>query len=244
MIDSGRFPPNPVDMYSLCGFAVVSIFDEGQFQTLERFAKSWIYRLLAEWIADNEVSPPLETYHVWSKPLMVDHHNVFCARNRHTRPDPQVEEALINEELKRFLTSIGLQRYKIWDDGLGWLAFRFIRPGMGDGYPLSRKAWGIAKNAVSCWVPIVGFNPSETLTLVPGSHLRDYERILPTNEKFAKDEYRLAPGYRDLELYSPKLERGQAVFYHPKTLHSQDVVASSVTRLNLEFRFNPIRSQE
>ena len=157
-------------------------------------------------------------------------------------PDIAVEKALLNDKLKGFLGQVGLAQYKIWDEGLGWLAFRFIRPGAGDGYPLSRKEWGIAKNVVSCWVPIIGYSPSETLTLVPGSHLKDYEKYLPADDKFCKGEYRLANTYTDLELYRPRLERGEVVIYHPKTLHSEDVIDSDITRLNLEFRIDPIKA--
>ncbi len=113
---------------------------------------------------------------------------------------------------------------------------------MGDGYPLSRKEWGIATNVVSCWVPIIGYSPNETLALVPGSHLKDYEKRLPTDGKFRKGEYRLSEEYNNLELYRPKLERGEVIIYHPKTLHSEDVVASNITRLNLEFRIDPIQT--
>lgn len=240
MITTTRFSSNPVDMYNQYGFAVVKIFNEDQVQLLDKFARDWIYRLLAQWTSGKEDSLPLETYHVWSKSLPIDHGSVFCAQNRHTCPDRGVEKALINDRLKSFLSQIGLKKHKIWDEGLGWLAFRFIRPGVGDGYPLSRKDWGIASHVVSCWVPIIGYSSIETLTLVPCSHLREYEKYLPTDGKFRKDEYRLALTYTDLELYRPNLERGEVIIYHPKTLHSEDVIDSKITRLSLEFRIDPL----
>lgn len=241
MTDTARFSSSPVDMYSQYGLAIIRIFDENQVRLLEKFAMGWIYRLLAEWTAGKEESLPLETYHVWSKSLPIDHGGIFRAQNRHTNPGREVEEALINERLKNFLGQIGLKEYRIWDEGLGWLAFRFIRPGAGDGYPMSRKTWGIATNVVSCWVPIIGYSPNETLTLVPGSHLKEYEKYLPTDGKFRKDEYHLAGNYDDLKLYRPKLERGEVIIYHPRTLHSEDVTTSDVTRLNLEFRIEPVQ---
>jgi len=238
--DTARFSGSPVDLYNQYGFAQVKMFDEDQVKLLERFTRNWIYRLLAEWTAGKEDSLPLETYHTWPKSLRIDHGMVFRAENRHTNPDVEVKNTLINDRLREFLGQIGVKQYRVWDEGLGWLAFRFIRPGAGDGYPMSRKAWGIATNVVSCWVPIIGYGPDETLTLVPGSHLKEYEKYLATSGKFRKDEYRLASRYDDLELYHPKLERGEAVIYHPKTLHSEDVTASDVTRLNLEFRIDPL----
>ena len=242
VVNTTRFTSNPVDMYNRYGFAVISILDESQVCMLEKFAKAWVYRLLAKWTVGKEDSLPLETYHIWSESLHVDHDNIFCAKNRHICGDSEIEKVLLNDKVKSFLGQIGLERYEIWDEGLGWLAFRFIRPGVGDSYPLSRKTWGIAKNVVSCWVPIIGYEPSETLTLVPGSHLKEYEKYLPSNDKFTKGEYRLANPPADLESYNPKLERGQVIFYHPKTLHSEDVIVSSVTRLSLEYRLNPLTS--
>lgn len=244
MVNKARFPSDPVEMYNRDGFAVLKAFNESQVRILERFAKDWIYRLLAEWTSGKEESFPLETYHIWSKSLMIDHGNVFRARNRYLYPDKSVEKALLNDEFKSFLDRIGLKQHEIWDDGWGWLGFRFIRPGAEDGYPLSRKAWGIARNVVSCWVPIIGYSPSETLTLVPGSHLKEYEKYLPTDDKFTKNEYRLANIPPDLERHNPNLERGEVIIYHPKTLHSENVVGSSVTRLNLEFRFKPLNTED
>ncbi len=242
MIDTSRFPANPVDMYNRYGFAVLRVLDGSQVCILEKFAKAWVYQLLAKWTVGKEDVLPLETYHIWAKSLQIEHDNILCAKNRHMCPDLEVEKVLLNSKVESFLHKIGLEHYEIWDEGLGWLAFRFIRPGAGDGYPLSQKAWGIAKNVVSCWVPIIGYSPNETLTLVPGSHLKHYEKYLPTNDKFTKGEYRLANTPADLESHNPKLEKGQVIFYHPKILHSEDVVASSVTRLSLEFRFNPLTS--
>jgi hypothetical protein len=240
MFDTTRFTAGAVDMYHQNGFTVLKVFDENKVLLLEKFAMGWIYRLLAEWTKGKEDSLPLETYHIWSKSLSIDHGNVFRAPNRHINPPPDVENVLLNDILKDFLSRIGLKKYRIWDEGLGWLAFRFIRPGMGDGYPLSRKAWGIATNVISCWVPIVGCGSDQTLALVPGSHLKDYDKYLPTDGKFRKDEYHLSKKYNNLEIHRPKLERGEIIIFHPKTLHSEDVSAGNVTRLSLEFRIDPL----
>jgi len=241
MFGADRPTGDPIDMYNRWGFAVLKILDEDQVRILERFTKAWVYRLLAQWTAGRENSLPLETYHIWSKSLLIDHGSIFCAGNRHVCPDREIENILIsNDQLKSFLREIGVERYEVWDEGLGWLGFRYIRPRMGDGYPFSRKAWGIAQNVISFWVPIIGNNPSETLTLVPGSHLKDYDKHLPTDGKFRKDEYRLTNVPSALERYNPKLARGEIIVYHPKTLHSENVAAGNVTRLSLEFRINPI----
>jgi nucleoside-diphosphate-sugar epimerase len=242
MIDASTFPSEPVDMYNRCGFTVLKIFEASEIRVLERFAKSWLYRLLAKWTAGKEEALLLENYHIWSKSMLVDHDNIFRAKNRYMYPDEEVQNILINNKLKNFLGKIGLERYEIWDYGWGWLGFRFIRPGVGDGYPLSQKAWGKAQNVVSCWVPIIGHSSNVTITLAPGSHLKEYDKYLPINDKFAKGEYRLASALSDLELHNPRLDSGEIIIYHPKTLHSEEVTSSSITRLNLEFRLTPLES--
>ena len=234
-----RFPSDPVQTYRQHGFGVLRLFDAQQVCVLERFAREWVYGLFATWTAGKEHLLPLEEYHRWSGALGIPHDELLRATNRHRCPDPQVERVLINERLKRFLRDIGLEPYGIWNEGLGWLGFRLIRPGAGDGYPFTRKAWGIAKRVVSCWVPIIGYNPSETLTLVPGSHLKEYEAHLPAQSKFVK-EYRLARIPEEFERYNPSLKRGEAIIFHPLTLHSEEVLDSQITRLSLEFRLNPV----
>jgi len=239
MIDKKKFLcSDETDMYKRYGFTILRVYSEKDFHILEDFAKQWIYRLLAKWTASREDSLLLKNYHIWSTTLHVDHANTFSAKNRYLYPEKEIKNILLNEKVETFLKEIGMERNKIWDDGWGWLGFRFIRPGATDGYPLSRKDWGIAKGAVSCWLPIIGFRSSETLNLVPGSHLKEYEKYLPENDKFTKGEYRIKRT-KDIEVYNPNLDMGEVIFYHPKTLHSEDVVNSDIARLNLEFRFIP-----
>lgn len=239
LLDTSQFPSQPVEMYNRFGFAVLEMLDEAQVKLLEEFSRNWIYRLLNTWTAGKEDKLPLETYHIWSKSLPIDHGTIFRAEKRHMNPEAAVKNALINEKLKKFLGEIGLKKYQLWDEGLGWLAFRFIRPGAGDGYPMSRKAWGVAVRAISCWVPIIGYTPRETLTLVPGSHLKEYPKYLPSNGKFRKDEYRLDGNLENLEVYNPALKKGQVIIYHPKILHSEEIAGGNITRLSLEFRIDP-----
>ena len=234
------FPSDPLELYRQYGFAVVRLYDESQVKILDNFTREWLYRLLSDWTADREDTLPLEKYHIWSKSLSIDHGGIFRNMNRRMTPSKDIEDILINDRLKDFLKQIGVIKYTMWEEEIGWFCFRFIRPGAGDGYPMSRKDWGTAKNVPSCWVPVIGYSPKETLALVPGSHLKEYKKYLPTDTKFCKGEYRLSPEYTDLEVYRPKLEKGEAIIYHPKTLHTEDVTESDVTRLNLEFRFVPV----
>jgi hypothetical protein len=227
------------EKYHRDGYAIFRIFRDDQVDILEKFARKWIYSLLSKWTDGKEEKFPLETYHIWSESLSIDHGNIFRAQNRHTTPGETISQILLNNHLKDFIKHIGYHDYKFWDEGLGMLAFRFIRPGRGDGYTMTRKEWGIAKKVMSCWIPIIGYTSKETIALVPGSHLKEYEKYLPADSKFRKDEYRLAEKYNDLKLYRPNLKRGEVILYHPKTLHSEDVKESNITRLNLEFRIDP-----
>ncbi len=241
MINNTRFPSNPIEMYKSYGFAILKVFDKEQCKVLDQFSRSWIYKLLSKWTKGKEKEYPLEEYHIWSKKLSGDHENTFRAKNRYSSPGKDIEDILINNKVKDFLKNIGFDSFEKWDEGLGWLGFRFIRPSANDGYPLSRKAWGPAKKVVSCWIPIIGYNSKETLTLVSGSHLKEYKKYLPTeNNKFTPNEYRYAGDINELEFYNPTLKKGEVIFFHPKTLHSEDVIDSDITRLNLEVRFDKI----
>ncbi len=230
-------PVDPLKLFNELGFAVLKIYEEPQIQIIERFAKNWVRELLPSEILDKGLL--LEDYHLWPQNLGIDHKNIFCAKNRHICPPKDIENILINEHLKEFLKNIGVEKFRLWNEGLGTLAFRFIRPGVGDGYPFTRKEWGIAKKVISLWLPVIGYSPNETLAIILGSHLREYDKYLPQDHQFCKDEYRLAEPPAQGEIFRPSLKRGEVIFYHPRTIHSEDVQKSSLTRLNLEFRIEP-----
>jgi len=236
-----KLRPDPAEAYHRNGFAVLRAFDEKQVHVLEQFSKDWLYTLLEEWTKNRRADFPLEYYHLWSKEFRLDHARIFRAENRHTNPGLKIKDLLLNPLVRNFLEEIGVDRYEIWNQGLGWLGFRFLRPGAGDGYSFSRKAWGPAKEVVSCWIPIIGHDPEHTLTILPGSHRREYEKYLPTQGKFAKDEYRLKERPPESECYHPGLERGEVIWYHPGTIHSEDIPRGSHTRLSLEFRIHPLQ---
>lgn len=238
MFDASKMLSDPVISYKENGFAVVKVYPDEHVRILDKFSKTWVRNLLGDWTANEGQSNSLDSYHIWSKDFPEDHRDVFKALNRYQYPDKTLEKILINDKIKSFLSDIGLDRYRYWDDGWGWIGFRFIRPGAGDGYPFTRKAWGVSEDVVSCWVPIIGHSPKETLTLLPGSHMKEFEHIADTG-KFAKNEYRLANPPNAQELCNPDLKKGEIIFYHPKTIHSEDILDGNKTRLSLEFRFKP-----
>ena len=156
-------------------------------------------------------------------------------------PEGELKDALLNDNIWAFVRRVCPEKMNLWaDPGLGWMGFRFIRPGMNDGYPTTCKAWGDADRVISCWLPVIGHSNNETIALVPGSHKKEYENYFPTGEKFTSGEFRLKNPPADLKYVRPTLKRGEVIMYHPLTLHTEDVIKSDVTRLNLEYRFNPV----
>lgn len=182
----------------------------------------------------------LAKYHTWCLEEKVPHSTLLKASNRHMIPPLAVQNLLINEVLTIFLHRIGISRFRIWDEGLGWLGFRLIRPGFGDGYPFSCKTWGPAKQVLSVWLPIVGFSTELMIQLIPGSHKKEYPKYLPTDSKFAANEYRLDYKPRPEECLRPTMQPGQALVFDPKTIHSEEVTTGTETRFNLEFRIEPL----
>lgn len=227
--------------YEELGYTIFDFLNEAKFEALRAFTEDWIYTLIeSHHIGLSCRHLPLEMYHVWSKDLAIAHGTIFRAKNRHLIPPKPIRQIVQNIKLMSILESLELRNPEFWDEGFGWFAFRFIRPGVGDGYPTSRKAWGPAKNVVSAYVPIIGFAPEQTIALVDGSHLKDYPSILPEGSKFCCTEYRLHPDCKNVTYHRPKLERGQALLFHPKTLHTEDIQSGTRTRLSLEFRLvNP-----
>ncbi|MDP8244283.1 MAG: hypothetical protein P9L94_09405 [Candidatus Hinthialibacter antarcticus] len=226
--------------YEENGFAIFCAFSSSDICKLTEFAHQWLYRLLDKWVNGKQDTHPLGEYHLWFRELGVEHNSLFKANNRHTTPPEEIANILMNPSMIELLNQLGCSNYERWDEGLGWLAFRFIRPGFGDGYPFSRKEWGAAKDVFSFWIPIIGFTPQETIALVPGSHKREYESYLPENGKFRKDELYFAGDVTQLDPMRPSLSSGDAIMFHPRLLHSENIEVGETTRLSLEFRIKPI----
>jgi hypothetical protein len=229
---------NDINSYNSFGFAIVKLYEEKAVKQIQAFAKNWIYGLLSQWVKGKEGKYPLRDYNRWSERLGVDHDNILIAKNRHIIPEDSIKKILINDRLKEFLAGIGVYQCELWDEGLGWLAFRFIRPGKNDGYPWSKKSWGPAKNVISIWIPIIGHSSDRTLRMIPGSHKKKHCKYLPKQSKFRKDEYRLLGSVKESNIFSPDLKAGEMIFYHPELLHSENVTRSESTRLNFEFRIH------
>ncbi|MEE8057622.1 MAG: phytanoyl-CoA dioxygenase family protein [Pseudomonadales bacterium] len=225
---------DPVACYKEHGFAILVAYPESH-KNITDYATTWLNTLLGL----NLGATDLKQYHHWFETQDIHHNALFSAKNRHRLPEPKLSNMLLNSAVQQFLKKIIPQDYDLWDDGDGWLAFRFIRPAYHDGYPFSCKAWGPAKNVISAWLPIIGFDAHCTLKMLPGSHIKTFAHHLPTESKFCKEEFRLCNEPTTLEIYQPELEPGDIIFFHPKLIHSEDVSTGDTTRFSLEFRLLP-----
>ena len=229
---------NNFEKYKRDGFVVYKFFNKKENKLICNFAVNWFYKL-CEIRAEDIYKFPISKYHLWYKKKSIDHEKICDAKKRYVYPPLRIQRIIKkNKKIRLFLNKLGIKKFKMWDDGWGWIGFRLIRPNCNDGYPLSKKAWGKASNVVSCWFPVIGKSKNDTLTLVPKSNLQTYETYLPKNTKFTKDEPRLKKIIK-LELFNPKIKNNELIIFSPETLHSESNKNLKKTRFNLEFRFNP-----
>ncbi len=226
--------------FSRDGFEIFPLLSVADFMVVKGFALEMLGNLFREYAGKELSEEALLTYHLWGAEALVPHREMLRAKNRHTQANQAIRSLLVNQILEQRLRTIGISNFRLWDEGLGWLAFRLVRPGPGDGYPFSCKNWGPAKEVLSIWIPILGFEQNVMIHLVPGSHLNEYPKYLPTDTHFTKDEYRLTYEPTEQESLRPIMQPGQALIFHPKTLHAEEVKRGSCTRLNLEFRLEPL----
>lgn len=225
--------------YKNNGYVVLSVFSPSEYEAIKDFSKKWVRSVIKSGADNNpEIDrAPLQDYHHWWKRLGVVHEGLFAAKNRYIEPPDEIKAILINSRISEFIKKL-TKDISLWaDPGLGWFGFRMIRPGHGDGYPTSCKNWGAAAGVISVWLPIVGFTENETLALVKGSHKKEYKKYLPEGSKFTAGEFRLAPSEEPLIYTRPNLKEGEIILYQSGTLHTEDVVDSNITRINLEYRF-------
>jgi hypothetical protein len=228
--------------YNKYGYCVLDAFTPSEFAELKQFTINWVKDVIS---SENKVTLDdydLSKYHQWYSKIKIVHDGLFKARNRYIDPPENIKNITHNKKVIGLLSEFHKGGYTQWTDpGLGWFGFRLIRPNMGDGYPTSCKNWGAAAGVVSVWLPIIGFSELETLSFIPGSHIREYKNYLPDNQKFTKGELRLSEKIDESEYKRLKLNEGQIIVYHPALLHSENVENGDSTRINLEYRFMPIK---
>lgn len=222
------------------GFEIFPLLSPSEFSILKSYAIDMLSNLFAKYAGRGVTEEEIRRYHLWGVKSQVPHKDMLRAANRHARANDQIRDVVINEVLTNLLKKVGVENFKLWDEGLGWLAFRLVRPGPGDGYPFSCKFWGPAKQVFSVWIPIVSFDQELMINFIPGSHLKEYPRYLPTETHFTKDEYRLDYVPKPQECVRPQMKPGEAILFHPRTLHAEEVEKGNWTRFNLEFRIEPV----
>ena len=225
--------------YLIDGFEIFNYLSIEEYQAIKIFSVKWITSLFSSNGLPFINAQSIETYHLNSNGCEEIHRSILKARNRHRVPPENIHNLLINSKLRKFLCKQGIDDFKLWDEGLGWLAFRLIRPGFGDGYPFSKKDWGPGKGTISIWVPILGFDTNQMIAFIRGSNKKEYEKFLPESSKFIADEFRLKDVVPESEVYRPKLNPGQGILFSPQIIHTEDVTKAETTRLSLEFRIIP-----
>ncbi len=218
------------------GITSIRLYTPIEVLTLRKFLHAWISSNFISQGVNTPLPANLAKYHNWASVNQIPHESLFRAPFRFCNPPREIESLLINTNLKNVFQELGLEGPSLIDEGMGWLGYRIIRPGMGDGYPMSCKNWGASKGAFSIWLPLYSFSSKYSLKHVEKSHLNTYKNYLPSEGKFTKDELRLDLT-ENVDISSRFVLPGNALFYHPKTLHSENVESGSRTRLNLEFRF-------
>ena len=228
-----------IDSYNLNGFEIFDYISQSSYKQLKAFSLEWVCNLFAATGLELNDEKSIESYHLNQESNEKIHSDALRAKNRHQIPPNQIKDILINSNLKDLCYRLGIVDYTLWDEGLGWLAFRLIRPGFNDGYPFSKKDWGPGKGTISVWIPIVGFDPNQIIAFIPGSNIKEYEKFLPESSKFTPDEFRLKEKIFESDIYRPNILPGQAIIFTPKTIHSEDITEGNKTRLSLEFRIIP-----
>lgn len=179
-----------------------------------------------------------EKYH---ELIDVDHNMVASSTYRYFIPPRDICDIIEKHSLNDFLCKIScsekLQRWQ--DPGYGWLGYRIVRPNCNDGYPPSCKNWGAASGVFSLWLPMFGCTKSSTIRFLPASHKNSYNTYLPENSHFTQGELRLADNIPIEAYVRPQCNPGDALVYHPRTIHSEDSFDNEFTRVNLEYRYMP-----
>lgn len=148
----------------------------------------------------------------------------------------QIEERLkLNLKVKR-INHMGV-------DG-DYIGFRIIRPMKNDHNPFHRDSWiPYWRDTINVWLPICGFEDSNSLQLIPKSHLWRDDEILKTKAGVEIDgkKYHVPAAIgtnNDFTIETPNLKKGEGLIFSPFLIHGNGANKSeNCTRVSLEFRF-------
>lgn len=217
------------------GYVIFDAFTDEDKKKLNNFALKWVSGLFGVNYCDQDYN----YYHKWFKNYLFNHDSVLIAKNRHTVPPKKISKLLLdkNKLLHKCLFEY-LGNYNLWNEGLGWLAFRLIRTARYfDGYPPSRKSWGPAKNVYSLFIPILQKDKFCSIGIIPNSHNKKYKKKLIKKSKFCKEEYRVDESHV-LKFKRFDLKNNECLLFSPDLIHTEmPSIKSKFTRLSLELRF-------
>lgn len=224
------------------GYCIIERFDGGLVERLSAAVYDQISSIIPESISTRFRQNVIK-YHEWFDEAdhSILHDDIFTASARHFSPS-QCEFGSMGEDkqvTKMIENIVSADNIKVWDEGLGWCAFRLIRPlPFKDGYPLSKKEWGPGGNLISLYIPIALGSRHDNFGIVPKSHARKFQGEKQP-DKFCRDELRLTQGQIDeAEIVRPDVRLGQGLLFSPKLIHCEAASANSTgTRLSCEIRF-------
>jgi hypothetical protein len=217
------------------GYIKQKLFHQLEFELINNFTLLWVSTVLQ--LPSRLVD--FSTYHLWQKKFEIDHEKMLNAQSRHIVPQGDVYNAIFrNELLLDFFSALGLV-VEPWDEGLGPLAFRLIRPYPNcDGYGLSKKLWGPGGSLYSVYIPISQIDRHTGIGLVSGSHNLEFPTV-KILDKFCRDELRLDLNKSGpIKIIREHLDPGEAIVFHPNLLHCEEpATVGKSSRLSLEARF-------
>lgn len=178
-------------------------------------------------------------YHNWNKDDKIFNHSKICNKNARHFIDNNLVNSVIKQESVHNICKILFEgQFKVWDEGLGNIAYRLIRPFGDDGYPLSKKTWGPGGYLLSISIPISCADPRSGIGLVPQSHNKDYNSKKDTSGKFEEKELRFSGEINKLNIIRP-MKTGSMLLIHPELLHCESVASNCThSRLSLEIRIH------
>lgn len=122
---------------------------------------------------------------------------------------------------------------------------RIVRPNSIDFNPPHRDIYiNRLRNAVNCFMPIIGVNKNSSLPLVPKSHFwlesdtyRTELNPLVDGLEFSVPAILQMKDLSPLVLTRPKVNYGEVMFFSPYCIHGGGKNISKETRMSFEFRF-------
>jgi hypothetical protein len=230
-----------LEAFDQSGYAIVNLLSDDELDGLEQ---ALVMRVRD--IADLEMPPGLSPF------SLADYHGLGIPDEVHARmmapkhrylPLATVHQGMffrecVMEILEHFFGHRRIaMRFLVnatWRDGV--CGFRVVRAAAQDVSGIhSESSYGICP--ITLWLPVVGFDERFTLNLAPGSHAASHpaEAIQASPQHMAKpyaQEY-----VKRFTFLRPRMQRGQALVFHPNLLHGGSANCGPSTRVSMDIRF-------